>query len=153
MDIFSTEKYLPMRRFDQAGNHLYGGGLACTIRPQVAKNLSSSHGKGHVVNNGNTAIAFGYIFQLKHRSPPYVENYVILTAMQSQVDFYIAKVGALSMSEIVRLSHTAALMLKTLGSGHSYGFDIMEITGLPAARSTLRFAAWRTTADCGCMGE
>ncbi len=36
------------------------------------------------------------------------------------------------MPETVRLSHTAALMLKTLKEGYSYGFDIMDITGLPS---------------------
>jgi PadR family transcriptional regulator PadR len=36
------------------------------------------------------------------------------------------------MAENPRLSHTAALMLKTLKSGHSYGFEIMEVTGLPS---------------------
>ncbi len=36
------------------------------------------------------------------------------------------------MSDSKRLSHTAALMLKAVSSGHSYGFDIMEITGLPS---------------------
>ncbi len=36
------------------------------------------------------------------------------------------------MSEPVRLSHTAALMLKTLKEGYSYGFDIMDVTGLPS---------------------
>ena len=36
------------------------------------------------------------------------------------------------MSETTRLSHTAALMLKTLKEGYSYGFDIMDITGLPS---------------------
>ena len=36
------------------------------------------------------------------------------------------------MSESVRLSHSAALMLKTLKEGYSYGFDIMDITGLPS---------------------
>ena len=36
------------------------------------------------------------------------------------------------MSETTRLSHTAALILKTLKEGYSYGFDIMDITGLPS---------------------
>jgi PadR family transcriptional regulator PadR len=36
------------------------------------------------------------------------------------------------VSEATRLSHTAALMLKTLKEGYSYGFDIMDITGLPS---------------------
>lgn len=31
-----------------------------------------------------------------------------------------------------RLSHTAALILKTLSLGHCFGFDIMTITGLPS---------------------
>ncbi len=33
---------------------------------------------------------------------------------------------------ITRLSHTAALILKTLSLGYSFGFDIMENTGLPS---------------------
>lgn len=36
------------------------------------------------------------------------------------------------MPDSVRLSHTAALMLKTISEGYSYGFDIMETTGLPS---------------------
>ena len=36
------------------------------------------------------------------------------------------------MPDPVRLSHTAALMLKAISEGYSYGFDIMEITGLPS---------------------
>ncbi|HEY4355914.1 MAG TPA: helix-turn-helix transcriptional regulator [Acidobacteriaceae bacterium] len=31
-----------------------------------------------------------------------------------------------------RLSHSAALILKALSLGHRFGFDIMEITGLPS---------------------
>ncbi len=34
--------------------------------------------------------------------------------------------------EAVKLSHTAALILQTIGSGYNYGFDIMEVTGLPS---------------------
>ena len=34
--------------------------------------------------------------------------------------------------ETARLSHTAALILKTLKSGYSYGFELMEVTGLPS---------------------
>ena len=36
------------------------------------------------------------------------------------------------MSDSVRLSHTAALILKTLKEGYGYGFQIMEVTGLPS---------------------
>jgi DNA-binding PadR family transcriptional regulator len=36
------------------------------------------------------------------------------------------------MADAPRLSHTAALMLKTLKAGHSYGFEIMDVTGLPS---------------------
>ena len=36
------------------------------------------------------------------------------------------------MSEDVKLSHTAALILASIGSGCLYGFDIMESTGLPS---------------------
>ena len=31
-----------------------------------------------------------------------------------------------------RLSHTAALILKTLSLGHCFGFDVMTTTGLPS---------------------
>lgn len=36
------------------------------------------------------------------------------------------------MSEDVKLSHTSALILQTIGAGYRYGFDIMEATGLPS---------------------
>jgi PadR family transcriptional regulator PadR len=36
------------------------------------------------------------------------------------------------MSNDVKLSHTAALILKTVQAGYLYGFDIMEATGLPS---------------------
>lgn len=36
------------------------------------------------------------------------------------------------MPDPTRLSHTAALILKALKEGFAYGFDIMEVTGLPS---------------------
>lgn len=36
------------------------------------------------------------------------------------------------MSDQARLSHTAALILQTIDNGCSYGFDIMDATGLPS---------------------
>lgn len=36
------------------------------------------------------------------------------------------------MSDQAKLSHTAALILKTIDNGCSYGFDIMDATGLPS---------------------
>lgn len=36
------------------------------------------------------------------------------------------------MSDDVKLTHTSALILQTLGAGYRYGFDIMEATGLPS---------------------
>ena len=36
------------------------------------------------------------------------------------------------MSETAKLSHTAALILQTIDNGCSYGFDIMDETGLPS---------------------
>lgn len=35
------------------------------------------------------------------------------------------------MSE-VRLSHTSALILQSIGTAHHYGFDVMMATGLPS---------------------
>ena len=36
------------------------------------------------------------------------------------------------MSDSAKLSHTAALILQTVDHGWSYGFDIMDATGLPS---------------------
>jgi DNA-binding PadR family transcriptional regulator len=36
------------------------------------------------------------------------------------------------MSEDVKLSHSAALILRTIDCGYCYGFDIMDVTGLPS---------------------
>lgn len=36
------------------------------------------------------------------------------------------------MTEIRKLSHTAAMILQTVDQGLSYGFDIMDATGLPS---------------------
>ncbi|MGH9696527.1 MAG: PadR family transcriptional regulator [Bryobacteraceae bacterium] len=32
----------------------------------------------------------------------------------------------------MKLSHTAALILRTIDCGYRYGFDIMDVTGLPS---------------------
>jgi PadR family transcriptional regulator, regulatory protein PadR len=32
----------------------------------------------------------------------------------------------------VKLSHSAALILRTIECGYRYGFDVMEVTGLPS---------------------
>ena len=32
----------------------------------------------------------------------------------------------------LKLSHTAAMILKALDAGHVYGFSVMEVTGLPS---------------------
>ena len=36
------------------------------------------------------------------------------------------------MESPVKISHTSALILHTIHSGYVYGFDIMDITGLPS---------------------
>jgi DNA-binding PadR family transcriptional regulator len=36
------------------------------------------------------------------------------------------------MSDGVRLSHTSALILQSIGAAHHYGFDVMDVTGLPS---------------------
>jgi PadR family transcriptional regulator, regulatory protein PadR len=36
------------------------------------------------------------------------------------------------MEPTAKISHTSALILQTIGSGYAYGFDVMEITGLPS---------------------
>ena len=36
------------------------------------------------------------------------------------------------MADEVKLTHTSALILQTIGAGYRYGFDIMETTGLPS---------------------
>jgi PadR family transcriptional regulator, regulatory protein PadR len=36
------------------------------------------------------------------------------------------------MTTDVKLSHTAAMILKAIDAGHVYGFGVMEVTGLPS---------------------
>src|ERR1700681_3034195 len=36
------------------------------------------------------------------------------------------------METSARISHTSALILQTIRSGYIYGFDIMDVTGLPS---------------------
>lgn len=36
------------------------------------------------------------------------------------------------MNGSAKLSHTAAIILHAIAAGHSYGFSIMEVTGLPS---------------------
>jgi PadR family transcriptional regulator PadR len=58
---------------------------------------------------------------------------------------------------VQRLSHTAALILKALSLGHRFGFEIMEITGLPSGsvypalrrleRDELARSAWEPEAE------
>jgi DNA-binding PadR family transcriptional regulator len=36
------------------------------------------------------------------------------------------------MATELKLSHTAAMILKAIESGHVYGFGVMEVTGLPS---------------------
>jgi PadR family transcriptional regulator PadR len=36
------------------------------------------------------------------------------------------------MSDLAKISHTAALILQTVDNGCSYGFDVMDETGLPS---------------------
>jgi PadR family transcriptional regulator PadR len=36
------------------------------------------------------------------------------------------------MGDDVKLSHSAALILRTIECGYRYGFDVMEVTGLPS---------------------
>jgi|SRR5581483_11271109 len=36
------------------------------------------------------------------------------------------------MSDSAKLSHSAAMILQTIDNGCSYGFDIMDLTGLPS---------------------
>jgi len=36
------------------------------------------------------------------------------------------------MGDSLKLSYTAALVLQTISAGYNYGFDVMEVTGLPS---------------------
>jgi PadR family transcriptional regulator, regulatory protein PadR len=36
------------------------------------------------------------------------------------------------MVDSPKLSYTSAIVLQTIGGGYNYGFDIMEVTGLPS---------------------
>lgn len=36
------------------------------------------------------------------------------------------------MADALRLSHTSAMMLQAIATGHVYGYTVMEVTGLPS---------------------
>jgi PadR family transcriptional regulator, regulatory protein PadR len=50
-------------------------------------------------------------------------------ACQDEADYLECYIG---MSQDVKLSHTAALILRTIECGYYYGFDVMDVTGLPS---------------------
>lgn len=62
-----------------------------------------------------------------------------------------------------RLSHTAALILKALSLGYRFGFDVMEITGLPSGtvypalrrleRDELVVSQWESEAESSGAGR
>ena len=44
----------------------------------------------------------------------------------------LCSIPTYKMDDTPKLSYTSALVLQTVSSGYSYGFDIMEVTGLPS---------------------
>jgi hypothetical protein len=44
------------------------------------------------------------------------------------------------------LSYSVAIILKALDNGYQYGFDIMDVTGLPSGTVYPACAAWKTWA-------
>jgi len=36
------------------------------------------------------------------------------------------------MADAPRISHTSAMILQAIGTGHVYGYTVMEVTGLPS---------------------
>jgi len=49
------------------------------------------------------------------------------------------------MNDDVKLSHTSALILRTVHLGYQYGFDIMEAPACLAARSILHCGGWNSS--------
>ena len=74
--------------------------------------------------------ALRYVSKFQHgRGSP--SRYLCSILRRSmQVAFYIGIIA--SMASDVKLSHTAALILQAISSGHVYGFGVMEMTGLPS---------------------
>jgi PadR family transcriptional regulator PadR len=44
----------------------------------------------------------------------------------------LCSIATYKMDHNPKLSYTSALVLQTISSGYSYGFDIMDVTGLPS---------------------
>jgi len=44
----------------------------------------------------------------------------------------LCSIATYKMDDSPKLSYTSALVLQTISSGYCYGFDIMEVTGLPS---------------------
>ena len=44
----------------------------------------------------------------------------------------LCSIATYKMNDSPKLSYTSALVLQTISSGYSYGFDIMDVTGFPS---------------------
>ena len=60
--------------FDQAGDHLHGGGLAGAVGAEVAGDLAGAGSEADVVNRGNAGEVLGDAAQFEHRKAPFREQ-------------------------------------------------------------------------------
>jgi hypothetical protein len=58
-DVDAVEGYLACGGFEQADDHFDGGALPCSVRAEVAQDLSAADGEADMVDNGDTAVAHG----------------------------------------------------------------------------------------------
>lgn len=69
-----------------------------------------------------------------HSSPAFSSSWTVLVLTAScyvviydqEIDYYIGR------ERTVNLSYTTALILQALANGYQYGFDIIDVTGLPS---------------------
>ena len=58
LDGLAVEENFAGGHFDEAGDHLHGGGFAGAVGAEVAGDFAGAGGEGHVVDGGNTGEVF-----------------------------------------------------------------------------------------------
>ena len=89
--------------FDEAGDHLHGGGLAGAVRAEIAGDLAGLRGEGDVLDDGEAGVSFVDALNLKH-GHPLVFGYYVAFCIDCQEGSRLKtrRDGAPDMAELYR---------------------------------------------------
>src|SRR5262245_31865508 len=110
---------VPGRGIQQACKHFDRSRFSRAVGPEIARDQAGPHVETDVIDYGAIAVFLGQAANFQSPHAPSLAPYV---------DSYNMRVYNSDVSD-VKLSHTSSMILQTIGTGHAYGFDIMEATG------------------------